>query len=78
VRSHRDYALEHYPNLCPETLAQVLRIERGLILSDADIVAIQVARDGRVRRSALAAAGPQAAPAQPGFLRALMSRLGLW
>lgn len=77
LRSRRAYALEHYPDLYPEILAQVLRIERGLILSDADIIAIQMARDKRVRRSARAAAPPQAGRASSGFLRLLLNRLGL-
>jgi hypothetical protein len=75
VRLHRQYGLEHYPNLRPEPLARLLRVEHGLILSDADVAAILRKRDERVRRSALADARIRAKP--PGVLRALLSRLGL-
>lgn len=58
-----------------EPLARLLRVEHGLILSDADVVAILRKRDERVRRSVLAEARIQVGP--PGMIRAFMKRLGL-
>lgn len=56
IRAYRQYARNHYPNLLPEVLSQIIMLERGIILSEEDVAQIITVRDTRVRKQADSAA----------------------
>lgn len=54
--AYRQYARHHYPNLLPEVLSRMIMLERGLILTEQDVVDIITARDARIRKQSESAA----------------------
>lgn len=56
IGAYRQYARHHYPNLLPEVLSQMIRLERGIILTEQDVADIMTERDFRMRKQAESAA----------------------
>lgn len=56
IGAYRQYARHHYPNLLPEILSQMIRLERGIILAEEDVVDIMTARDARMLKQAASGA----------------------